>query len=97
MKIGQNIKLLRKRLGKSQEEVATVFGLTRSSYSGYENGVADPGIDTLIQVSDYFKIPLDTLMRKDFNEFTATEWESIDKGLYADIPAMQQVMLILSI
>jgi transcriptional regulator with XRE-family HTH domain len=85
MKIGQNIKLLRKRLGKSQEEVATVFGLTRSSYSGYENGVADPGIDTLIQVSDYFKIPLDTLMRKDFNEFTATEWESIDKGLYADI------------
>lgn len=85
MKIGQNIKLLRKRLGKSQEEVATVFGLTRSSYSGYENGVADPGIDTLIQVSDYFKIPLDTLMRKDFNDFTATEWESIDKGLYADI------------
>ncbi len=85
MKIGQNIKLLRKRLGKSQEEVATVFGLTRSSYSGYENGVADPGIDTLIQVSDYFKIPLDTLMRKDFNEFTTTEWESIDKGLYADI------------
>ncbi len=85
MKIGQNIKLLRKRLGKSQEEVATVFSLTRSSYSGYENGVADPGIDTLIQVSDYFKIPLDTLMRKDFNDFTATEWESIDKGLYADI------------
>lgn len=85
MKIGANIKLLRKRLGKSQEEVATVFGLTRSSYSGYENGVADPGIETLIQVSDYFKIPLDTLMRKDFNDFTPAEWESIDKGLYADI------------
>ncbi len=85
MKIGSNIKLLRKRMGKSQEEVATIFGLTRSSYSGYENGVADPGIETLIQVSDYFNVPLDTLMRKDFNTFTAPEWEAIDKGLYADI------------
>lgn len=85
MKIGINIKLLRKRLGKSQEEVANILGLTRSSYSGYENGVADPGIETLIQVSDYFKVPLDTLMRKDFNDFTPSEWESIDKGLYADV------------
>lgn len=85
MKIGTNIKLLRKRMGKSQEEVATIFGLTRSSYSGYENGVADPGIETLIQVSDYYHVPLDTLMRKDFNLFSAQEWEAIDIGLYADI------------
>lgn len=85
MKIGTNIKLLRKRMGKSQEEVSTIFGLTRSSYSGYENGVADPGIETLIQVSDYYKVPLDTLMRKDFNLFSDQEWEAIDKGLYADI------------
>lgn len=85
MKIGTNIKLLRKRLGKSQEDIAGIFGLTRSSYSGYENGVADPGIETLIQISDYYKMPLDTLMRKDFTTFTEAEWQSIDKGLYADV------------
>jgi transcriptional regulator with XRE-family HTH domain len=85
MDIGNNIKLLRKRLGKSQEDIATGFGLTRSSYSGYENGVADPGIETLILISDFYKVPLDTLVRKDFAEFSEPEWESIDKGLYADV------------
>lgn len=85
MKVGTNIKLLRKRIGKSQEEIAGILGLTRSSYSGYENDVADPGIETLIQISDYFKIPLDTLLRKDFNDFTPMEWESIARGLYADV------------
>lgn len=85
MEIGSNIKLLRKRLGKSQEEMSAIFGLTRSSYSGYENGVADPGIQTLILISDYYKVPLDNLLRKDFSEFTESTWETIDKGLYADV------------
>lgn len=85
MEIGSNIKLLRKRQGKSQEELAAILGLTRSSYSGYENGVADPSIQTLILISDYYKIPLDSLMRKDFNDFTESMWETIDKGLYADV------------
>lgn len=85
MEIGSNIKLLRKRLGKSQEEMAAILGLTRSSYSGYENGVADPGIQTLISISDFYKVPLDNLLRKDFTDFTDSTWETIDKGLYADV------------
>jgi transcriptional regulator with XRE-family HTH domain len=85
MKVGSNIKLLRKRIGKSQEEMAAALGLTRSSYSGYENEVADPGIQTLVLISDYYKIPLDSLLRKDFSEFTESTWETIEKGLYADI------------
>ncbi len=85
MKIGTNIKSLRKRLGKSQEEMSAILGLTRSSYSGYENGVADPGIQTLILISDFYKVPLDSLLRKDFTDFTESTWETIDKGLYADV------------
>ena len=53
--IGSNIKLLRNRKGKSQEEVATKLMLTRSSYSGYENEVAQPSIETLILISSYFE------------------------------------------
>jgi len=48
MVVGNNLKLLRKLAQKSQEEVAAALGLTRSSYSGYENGIAEPGIDTII-------------------------------------------------
>jgi transcriptional regulator with XRE-family HTH domain len=83
--IGHNIKMLRKRKGKSQEEVSGELGLTRSSYSGYENGVAEPSVETLILVCDYFMISLDVLLRKDFSKLTEREWEEIDKGITKDI------------
>lgn len=85
MEIGNNLKLLRKRLKKSQEEVAQELNLTRSSYSGYENGVAQPNLESLVAFSEYYKVPIDDLVKKDFESFSESEWERIDKGLYADI------------
>ena len=83
--IGLNVKMLRKRKGKSQEEVSSELGLTRSSYSGYENGVAEPSVETLILICDYFMISLDVLLRKDFSKLNEREWEEIDKGITKDI------------
>ena len=85
MEIGNNLKLLRKRLKKSQEEVAQELNLTRSSYSGYENGVAQPNLESLVAFSEFYKVPIDDLVKKDFESFSDSEWERIDKGLYADI------------
>jgi len=83
--IGHNMKLLRKRASKSQEELAQELGLTRSSYSGYENGVAEPNISTLSKVSHVYGITLDDLVHKDFSKYTENEWQVIDKGVYTDI------------
>ena len=85
MEIGKNLKLLRNRRKKSQEEVATELGLTRSSYSGYENNVAQPNLESLILFSDYYKVSIDDLVRRDFSSCSETEWSAIDKGLNADI------------
>jgi len=85
MVVGQNLKLLRNRLRKSQEEVAKELGLTRSSYSGYENNVAQPNLESLILFSDYFKVSIDELVRRNFEEYKESEWENIDKGLNVDI------------
>ncbi|MDG1427821.1 MAG: helix-turn-helix transcriptional regulator [Crocinitomicaceae bacterium] len=85
MGIAQNLKLLRKRLSKSQEEVANDLGLTRSSYSGYENSVAQPNLESLILFSDYYKVSIDDLVRKDYAQLNETEWEKVDKGVHADI------------
>ena len=38
-----NIKFLRKRRGRTQDDVAVALNLKRSTLSGYENGVAQPG------------------------------------------------------
>lgn len=85
MNIGNNLKIVRKRKKMSQEEVATALGFTRSSYSGYENGVAQPSIENLVTLSDFYSITIDDLVKKDLSEFSENEWERIDKGLYTDV------------
>ncbi len=85
MGIGTNLKLLRNRLKKSQEEVANELDLTRSSYSGYENNVAQPNLEILIQLSDYYKVSIDDLVRKDFEKYKESDWEKIDRGVHADV------------
>ncbi|MCE2743849.1 MAG: helix-turn-helix domain-containing protein [Fluviicola sp.] len=85
MEVGNNLKILRKRLKKSQEEVAQDLKLSRSTYSGYENGVAQPNIENLVAFSDYFKVSIDELLRKNFEDFTENELERMDKGLLTDV------------
>ena len=85
MHIGNNLKLLRKRIGKSQEEVAQNLNMSRSTYSGYENGVAQPNLESLITFSDFFKVQIDDLIRKNFETFSENDWLKIQKGLFADV------------
>lgn len=89
MVIGNNLKLLRKLKKKSQEEVAADLGLTRSSYSGYENGIAEPGLETVVALSNYFTVPLDSLLKKDFSTFSDSDWATIETGVYSDISGKQ--------
>ncbi len=67
MLIGNNLKILRKHFGNSQEEMANLLKLTRSSYSGYENNVAEPSISTLVLLSDVYEISLDIILKKDLS------------------------------
>jgi len=78
MFIASNLKLLRKRSGKSQEELAQALGLNRSTYSGYENEVAQPSIEMLVSISQFHKVTLDELIAKDFSSYTETDWASME-------------------
>jgi transcriptional regulator with XRE-family HTH domain len=89
MSIGKNLKLLRKRLGKSQEELAQDLQLTRSSYSGYENAIAQPGIDHLIAFSEYFKLPIDILVKKDLSILSDSEFDNLKSSAQVDISGKQ--------
>jgi transcriptional regulator with XRE-family HTH domain len=57
-KIGANIKKVRTTKGLSQQAFADLFQLTRGNISSYEENRADPKIDTVIQIANYFNIPL---------------------------------------
>jgi len=75
--IGNNLKLLRKQFLKSQDEVSKALGLNRSTYSGYENAVAQPSIDIIAKICDYYNISTDVLLRNDFSTYTEKKWKDI--------------------
>lgn len=70
MQIGTNLKVLRKHFGNSQEEMSSLLKLTRSSYSGYENNVAEPSLGTLVLLSDTYGISLDIILKKDLSSYS---------------------------
>lgn len=63
--IQNNIRHLRTSRGFSQEQFAEELGWTRSVIGSYEEGRSEPSIDRLIDLSNYFDIPIDILVKND--------------------------------
>lgn len=80
MYFSTNIKLLRKRRGRTQDEVANYLKMKRSTLSGYENKVALPSIENLIAFSGYFNIAIDTLLKIDLNKLSESQLSEIERG-----------------
>ncbi len=80
-----NIKFLRKRRGRTQDDVAAALNLKRSTLSGYENGVAQPGIDILVSFSGYFNMSIDTLLKIDMTSLSESQLGELERGYDAYI------------
>ena len=63
--IQKNIKHMRTLKGLSQERFAEALGWSRSMVGSYEEGRSEPPIDRLIDLSDFFKLPIDILVKKE--------------------------------
>jgi len=85
MYLKENLKLLRKRRKRSQEDVSKSLKLTRSAYNSYENGVAEPGIQILIRLSEFFQINIDKLIRIDLNQVGEMQLSQLEKGFDLDL------------
>lgn len=64
-KLAQNIAHLRRMRGLSQEQLADDLGIKKSRLGAYEEGRSEPPIDLLLELSRYFKLPVDALIRYD--------------------------------
>ena len=85
MFLKENLKLLRKRRKRSQEDVAKSLNITRSAYNSYENGVAEPGIQILIRLSEFFQINIDKLLRTDLAKLNELQLSQLEKGFDLDL------------
>ena len=80
MFFSSNIKFLRKRRGRTQDDVASSLNMIRSTLSGYENNVAKHSVEVLLAFSEYFKIAVDTLIKVDLASMPLSQLIQLERG-----------------
>lgn len=63
MPFNENLKLLRTKNKLTQAELGKILNLSRSTISNYEAGKMQPSIEAIIEISKYFKITIDSLLK----------------------------------
>lgn len=60
-----NMRYLRAKAGRSQQQLADSLGITRTRYSKYEYGMAEPPIVLLLKIAHYYGLSVDELLLVD--------------------------------
>ncbi|MCZ4410480.1 helix-turn-helix domain-containing protein [Cryomorphaceae bacterium 1068] len=67
MLLSENIRFLRKEVGLTQSELAERVGVNRPVIGAYEEGRAEPRIQTLKLMAHFFKVSVDDILDKDLS------------------------------
>ena len=60
--LNENLKMLRKEKGFSQEEFASKVHVVRQTVSKWEKGLSVPDAEMLVQIADVFEVPVSRLL-----------------------------------
>ena len=77
---GSNIKLLRKRKKRTQNEVAAELEIKRTTVNALENSISQPTVSLLQAFSKYFGIAIDTLINIDLNQLSESQFTDLNNG-----------------
>ncbi|MBC7450111.1 MAG: LexA family transcriptional regulator [Cytophagales bacterium] len=90
--ISENIKYFRKQLGLTQEQLAQRIGIKRSLLGAYEEGRAEPGLETLTILSRMFNTSVDVLISE-----TLSDPEKRKEALNKDIEGKKLRVLAITV
>lgn len=68
MNIGDKIKELREKRDLTQDQLASILDLSRSTIGMYERDERQPGYELLIKIADYFNVTTDYLLGRTENK-----------------------------
>jgi len=81
MYFSSNIRILRDRRRRTQDEIAGEIGVSRSTLNSYENGsIKNPTLQALLMFSAYFKMSIDTLVKIDMGKMSQFQLSELEKG-----------------
>ncbi len=96
MFFAKNLKFLRKHRKKSQMDLSSELDIPRTSLSGYEKSVQPP-FNILIQISEYFNVSLDALIKYDLSTLSEFQLTQIEKGFDVDVTGNKLRLLTISV
>ena len=76
-----NIKILRKQKGLSQEELSIKLNVVRQTVSKWEQGLSVPDAEMLISISEVFDTPVSTLLGESIKEKESNTLNEISEKL----------------
>lgn len=81
------LKSLREERGLSQDELARLTQLSKSTISMYENGNREPKFETLEVIADFFNVDMNTLLDKKQPIMALTQQEETHIKKYRQLDA----------
>ena len=77
----ENIKLIRKSKGLSQEELAIKLNVVRQTISKWEQGLSVPDSEMLVSISEVLETPVSTLLGENISESKVDDLKAISEKL----------------
>lgn len=71
MAFHDRLKQARKNAGMTQEDVAKLLGIAKSTYSGYETGKSEPPMNAIANMMRFFSVSADWLWQDELPEQSA--------------------------
>ncbi len=100
--INVNLKMLRNACGLTQQRIADMLNIDRSTYSYYETGKTKPDVETLIKISRIYYVTLDALVNNHFELGKArihteqlSKPEHVPPQLFSDLDREEQNVVLL--
>ncbi|MBQ3646966.1 MAG: helix-turn-helix transcriptional regulator [Clostridia bacterium] len=79
--LSENLKIIRKSKGLSQEELAVKLNVVRQTVSKWEQGLSVPDADLLISISEALETPVSILLGENITEQRADDLKAISEKL----------------
>ncbi|MCB9232836.1 MAG: helix-turn-helix domain-containing protein [Bacteroidia bacterium] len=84
--INANIKYLRKQKGLTQEELAQNLEVSRSVIGAYEEGRAEPKLNTMQNIANFFGVSLDQLATLDLSQVAERSIRNTQEAPHWEVP-----------
>lgn len=65
MKVGENLKKLRKQKKLTQDDIAKVLNISRQAYCRYENDQREISLDFLCLLADFYEETTDSILGRE--------------------------------